>query len=397
MTRTSMKWLILSLMCIQLSECLYRMRLHRGKSIREILKENGELKHFLETHRYDPALKYRALYPDYQSQTGNEPLLNSMNSFYYGSITVGTPPQSFTVLFDTGSSNLWVPSIYCNSAPCGNHARFNPTQSSTFTTNGQTFSFSYGSGSLSGYFGYDTVNVAGISISKQELGLSENEPGSNFYYAPFDGILGLSYPALSGGGAMPVFDNMLKENLLEEPLFSVYLSRYPNSQDGGEVLFGGIDHGIYSGQIHWAPVIQELYWNIAIQGVLLNGQPAFCYQGCQAIVDTGTSLITVPNEYLKELLQEIGASDQNGEFVVNCNNIANMPSLTFAINGAEFTLPPSVYILQNNGYCTAGFEPTYLPAPTRYGPLWILGDVFLGAFYSVFDRGNNRIGFAPVA
>ncbi|XP_067913824.1 gastricsin-like [Heterodontus francisci] len=393
-----MKWLIISLICIQLSECLYRVSLHRGKSVREILKERGELKHFLETHSYDPVLKYRALYPEYQAQTGDEPLLNYMNSFYYGSITVGTPPQSFTVLFDTGSSNLWVPSIYCNSAPCGNHARFNPTHSSTFKTNGQTFSFSYGSGSLSGYFGYDTVNVASISISNQELGLSENEPGSNFYYAPFDGILGLAYPALSGGGAMPVFDSMLKDNLVAQPLFSVYLGRIPNNHDGGEVIFGGIDNSLYSGQIFWAPVIQELYWNIGMQSVLLNGQPAFCFQGCQAIVDTGTSLITVPNEYFGTLLQEINAhQNQNGEFVVNCNYIANMPSLTFVINGAHLTVPPSVYIIQSNGYCTAGFEPTYLPPPTRDGPLWILGDVFLREFYSVFDRGNNRVGFARIA
>ncbi|XP_059509342.1 gastricsin-like [Stegostoma tigrinum] len=392
-----MKWLIISLMCIQLSECLHRVHLHRGKSIREVLKENGELKHFLGTHRYDPALKYRALYPDYQYQTGNEPLLDYMNSLYYGSITVGTPPQSFTVLFDTGSSNLWVPSIYCNSVPCRNHARFNPTQSSTFTSSGQTVSISYGSGSMSGYLGYDTVNVAGISIPKQELGLSESEPSSNFYYAPFDGILGLAYPRLAAGGSTPVFDNMLKDNLLEEPLFSVYLGRDPNSQDGGEVLFGGIDDGLYSGQLQWAPVIQEVYWNIAIQGVLINGNPFFCSQGCQAVVDTGTAVIAVPYEYFRTLLQEVGASYENDEFVVNCDYIADMPPLTFVINGAEFTLSPSAYVLQDDGYCTVGVEPTYLAPPTDDGPLWILGDVFLRSFYSVFDRGNNRIGFAPIA
>ncbi|XP_067863685.1 gastricsin-like isoform X2 [Heptranchias perlo] len=393
-----MKWLIISLVCIQLSECLYRVPLHRGKSVREILKERGELKHFLETHKYDPALKYRALYPDYQAGTGDEPLLNGMNSYYYGSISVGTPPQSFTVLFDTGSCNLWVPSIYCNSAPCRNHAKFNPTKSSTFTTNRKPFNLYYGSGSLSGYFGYDTVNVAGISISKQELGLSENEPGSTFYYAPFDGILGLSYPGVSGDGATPVFDNMLNDKLVTQPLFSVYLERNPNSQNGGEVIFGGIDSSLYSGQISWAPVIQELYWNIGLQSVLVNGQPTFCSQGCQAVVDTGTSEITIPYQYYDTFMQHIGAyEDRNGGFLVNCNNIANLPSLTFVINGADFTIPPSAYIIRSNGYCIPWFEPSYVPPPTRDGPLWILGDVFLGEYYSVFDRGNNRVGFAQAA
>lgn len=53
-------------------------------------------------------------------------------------------------------------------------------------------------------------------------------------------------------------------------------------------------------------------------------------------------------------------------------------------------------LVQNNGYCTVGVEPTYLPSPNGQ-PLWILGDVFLRAYYSVYDMGNNRVGFATAA
>ncbi|XP_051891097.1 gastricsin-like [Pristis pectinata] len=390
-----MKWLIFILVCIQLSEGLHKVPLYRCKSIREILKERGELKQFLETHKRDPALKYRHLFPGYQTEAADEPLLNNIDNFYYGPITIGTPAQSFEVLFDTGSSNLWIASIYCDSPTCRNHNRYNPQQSSTFSTNKQTFEIFYGSGSLTGFFGYDTVNVAGISIPNQEFGLSVTEPGTAFYYSKFDGILGLSYPALSAGGATPVFDGMMNDHLVSQPIFSVYLGSVPNSPNGGEVTFGGIDSSKYTGQIVWVSVLQELYWLIPMQGVLLNGQSTFCSQGCQAMVDTGTSYLTAPSQELTELLQYIGATENEyGEFVVNCNDVANMPSLTFIINGAELTIPASAYIRTSYDYCFAALEATYLSAPTDDGPFWILGDVFLREFYSIYDRGNNRMGFA---
>ncbi|XP_058032667.1 gastricsin-like, partial [Ahaetulla prasina] len=242
----------------------------------------------------------------------------------------------------------WVASVYCQSQTCNNHRLFNPNQSSTYSSNGQTFALQYGSGSLTGIFGYDTVTIQGVSITNQEFGLSETEPGSNFYYAKFDGILGLAYPSISSGGATTVMQGMIQENLLDAPIFSFYLSRQPSFQDGGLLIFGGIDPSLYTGQINWIPVTQETYWQIAIDGFLVNNQETnWCSQGCQAIVDTGTSLLTVPGQFFEELMQHLGGQqNNNGQFVVNCNNVQYMPTITFAINGVYYPLSPSAYILQ---------------------------------------------------
>ncbi|CAM5126629.1 unnamed protein product [Natator depressus] len=377
-----MKWLILALLTLK-----------KGKTIREVMKEKGVLVDYLKHHKPDPASKYR--FNEYN--VAFEPMVY-MDASYYGEISIGTPPQNFLVLFDTGSSNLWVPSTYCQSQACSNHARFNPSHSSTYSSNGQTFSLQYGSGSLTGFFGYDTMTLQNIAVTNQEFGLSENEPGTNFIYAHFDGILGMAYPSLAVGGATMALQGMLQKNLLSQPIFSFYLSSQPSSQYGGEVVFGGVDSRFYSGQIHWAPVTQELYWQIGIDEFVIGGQAmGWCSQGCQAIVDTSTSLLTIPQQFMNYFLQGVGAQENEyGEYVVDCSRVQSLPTISFTINGVSFPLPPSAYILSNNGYCSVGVMPTYLPSQNRQ-PLWILGDVFLRQYYSVYDMGNNRIGFATVA
>ncbi|XP_059806069.1 pepsin A-like [Hypanus sabinus] len=392
-----MKWLLLAFVCIQLSECLIRIKIHKGKSVRDILTERGLLEDFLKKHPYDLSTKYGRS-AQQGSFVADEPLINYLDLCYYGTISIGNPPQSFTVIFDTGSSNLWVPSDYCSSQACSNHARFNPSASSTFQMSNKYVSIQYGTGSMTGVLGYDTVRVSSIDITHQEFGLSMSEPGSFLYYAKFDGILGLAYPNIASSGATTVFDNMMAEHLVEKPMFAFYLTRQ-NGAEGSEVVFGGVDPNHYTGEIQWVPVTREGYWQIQVESVKINGQVVACSSGCQAIVDTGTSLIVGPTNGINTIQRLIGASQQYGSMaMVDCRNLPNMPYVTFTINGIDYPLPPTAYVLQNNyngqESCTSGFNSMSLSNEME---LWILGDVFIGEYYSIFDRGTNRVGLAKAA
>ncbi|XP_075054261.1 cathepsin E [Mixophyes fleayi] len=361
--------------------------------MRKVLKEKGRLSNLWTKHG-DDFLQYSDSCTT--PETASEPLINYMDVEYFGQIYIGSPPQAFTVIFDTGSSNLWVPSVYCTSPACMSHDRYQASQSKTYTTDGQPFYIQYGTGNLTGILGIDQVTVQGITVQNQKFAESVSEPGSTFQDANFDGILGLAYPALAVDSCTPVFDNMIAQNLVELPVFGVYMSRSSTSSEGGELVFGGYDTSRFSGQLNWVPVTVQGYWQIEVDNIQVDGEVVFCSEGCQAIVDTGTSMLTGPSSDIQLLQNYIGATESDGEYGMNCDNLSAMPTVTFTINGIGYTLSPEQYMLEDGGdYCSSGFQGMDIPPPS--GPLWILGDVFIGQYYSVFDRGNNRVGFAPVA
>ncbi|XP_042098588.1 pregnancy-associated glycoprotein 1-like isoform X2 [Ovis aries] len=339
----NMKWLVL-LGLVAFSECIVKIPLRRVKTMRNTVSGKNMLNNFLKEHAYRLSqISFRG------SNLTTLPLRNISGMLHMGTITIGTPPQEFQVLFDTGSSFLWVPSISCKSSMCSTRARFRHLLSSTFRSTNVTFRITYESGRIKGIVVRDTVRIGDLVSTDQLFGLSTEENG--FEGLPFEGILGLNYPNISSAGPIPIFDNLMKQGALSEPVFAFYLN------------------------------------NISMRREVIA-----CSDGCEAIVDTGTAAIRGPSTLVNNIQKLIGAKPRGSKHCVPCSAVNTLPSIIFTINSISYTVPAQAYILKGSrGRCYSTFQGHTMSSSTE---TWILGDVFLSQYFSVFDRGNDRIGLA---
>nr|XP_060624739.1 cathepsin D [Anolis sagrei ordinatus] len=388
--------LVLLLSVAAASSALIRIPLKKFPSARSIYAEYGT--DLQDLDKLGEMLKYKYGGPGAGTPTP-ETLKNYMDAQYYGEIGIGTPPQKFTVVFDTGSSNLWVPSVHCHllDIACMLHHKYDSSKSSTYAQNGTKFAIHYGTGSLSGFLSQDIVTIGDIAVKNQLFGEATSEPGITFLAAKFDGILGLAFPKISVDKVTPFFDNAMNQKLLDKNMFSFFLNRDPSSSPGGEIIFGGVDPRYYSGDFNWVNVTRKAYWQVHMDRVEVPSGLTVCKNGCEAIVDTGTSLITGPTEEVKALQKAIGAKPIiKGQYILPCEKLATLPTVSFVMGGKPYSLSADQYALkvtvQGETLCLSGFSGLDVPPPG--GPLWILGDVFIGPYYTAFDRDNDSVGFA---
>uniref|UniRef100_A0AAV2IW58 Peptidase A1 domain-containing protein n=1 Tax=Knipowitschia caucasica TaxID=637954 RepID=A0AAV2IW58_KNICA len=344
--------LLLLLIGTWTSSAMIRIPLKQMLSIRTNLRASGLLEDFLKDHHPDAfSRRYVQCFPpgtpSMQLDRSQERIHNFMDTQFYGEISLGTPAQNFSVIFDTGSADLWVPSSYCVSQACVTHRHFKAFESSSFQHDGRSFGIHYGSGQLLGVTAKETLTIGNMTIENQEFGESVYEPGSTFAFAKFDGVLGLGYPALAEVSGKTVFDNIIAQKKVDQAVFSFYLTRSKadGSSSEGELLIGGTDKEFYSGEIHWIPVTDQGYWQIQIDSVAVQGATSFCLKGCQGIVDTGTSLLGGPLTEILTIQQFIGATPSStGEFVLDCARLSSLPQVTFVLGGKEYTLTPQQYV-----------------------------------------------------
>jgi len=243
-----------------------------------------------------------------------------------------------------------------------------------------------------GFLTGDNVFVGGVGVKGAVF-------GEGFYLAdffasvPIDGILGLAFEEIAADGVVPIFDQMIKQKLVEKSLFSVYLSSTPEDLTSA-ILFGEIDSKYYTGNIVYGIVLIPSYWLIVMGDIQVGGKniDSCEFDGdCLVVVDTGTSIIVGPTYDIQPVIDAIGTVN------ADCSNVKQLPIVGFSIGGSILPLGPEFYVIKvpNNSTgemeCVLGMEGSDLVAP-----LWILGDPFLRAYYTIFDKSvmPYRVGFA---
>jgi C1A family cysteine protease len=308
------------------------------------------------------------------------------NAQYYGSVEIGTPPQTFNVVFDTGSANLWVPNSKVGLVGLLKH-KYNSAKSSTYVKNGTAFNIRYGSGPVSGIWSNDKVTLGNLEVPKQPFAEVENAKGLGLAYGvgKFDGILGLGWNSISVDGVPTVFGNLVSGGSLAAPEFAFYLG----NQQPGTLVLGGTDASHYTGDFSYVPLAGEDYWRVALDGIKIKGASQTTCK--TAIVDSGTSLLAGPKDDVAKIAKLMNAKSLMGkEWTVDCS--ADLPDITFTLGGKDYTFAKKDYTIQSGSTCLFAMMGIDVPAPR--GPLWILGDVFMRKYYTVFDWGNKRLGFA---
>jgi saccharopepsin len=313
---------------------------------------------------------------------------------YYGTVTVGTPPQKFEVVYDTGSGNLLIPGETCTDQACKIHNRFDHKKSSTMkelncdgsevdghSTDELTITF--GTGKITGKCVEDRICVGSLCSSGSFVASTE-ESSHPFASFDFDGVLGLARDKMAKTFDYSLMHRLVGNSLLAEPVFTVFLS--DSDDETSEITFGEVKKEHMASELFWVPVQETSgYWEVKIDDITFNDKRQKICPDCRVAVDTGTSQLAGPSDVISKLRSLI---DVKGD----CSNRADLPRVGFLIGTRILNLEPKDYLTQAAGSCSLSLMSLDVPPPK--GPIFIFGIPFLQKFFTVYDNANAKVGFA---
>ncbi|KAJ7502572.1 acid protease [Mycena galericulata] len=349
-----------------------------------------------QTTKFAPFRKHenKVVHINAKGESGDVPAESVQNGAeYIVPVTIGTPGVTLNLDFDTGSSDLWVWSSELTGVSKTGHTVYNPSKSKTAAKQAKsTWNISYGDGSsASGNVYLDTVTIGGVSVPKQAVELAEKMSAQFSSGEGSDGLLGLAWPSINTVSPDPVktpVENMIDQNLIAQPLFTVKLDRGDNA---GFYSFGEIDTTVTSNPITYTSVDNSQgFWMIPSESYTLNGE-TIQRSGNTAILDTGTTLALVDDDTVSKIYGAIkGAKFDQNQGGWMYPSTAEVPSVAFAVGDTLYTLNATdfAYGDAEDGFVFGGVQ------SRGTNPFDILGDIFLKSVYVVFNQGESTVGLA---
>lgn len=309
---------------------------------------------------------------------------------YRGIVSVGTPPQNFSILFDTGSTQLWIKSKSCPT--CISSNLYNSSASSTFKPVQTSASpIRYFDGTfVNGILGNDAVTVAGVKLDNFtfQQAVDYNDKGQ------IDGIMGLGFsPKID----QPTFwSQVLDSQSSMSPIFSYYIDSTGTS---GGLTFGALDRARFSGNLSIEEVAFKTgplsaVWTVFVKEI--KGVKAIPIANLKAIIDTGTSLTVLPKDLAKAINENLGLSELgSGLYGMKCDDgiprdrqvlEITLENTVLRFRSDDYLFPVTI---SNGTYCVSGILGRSLNSD-----LIIIGNILLRRYYTVFDQVNRLIGFA---
>jgi hypothetical protein len=314
---------------------------------------------------------------------------------YFGKLDIGTPPQSFSVVFDTGSGNLMVPGDDCQSPACLSHDRFAQASSSTahqVNCDGSEVgdgkdpdevTITFGTGHITGRCLEDNICIGNL-CAKGAFIASTDESRHPFASFTFDGVLGLALSNMAQGQQFSLMTQLSGKQMLRKPIFSVFLS--DSNDEDSEITFGAAKPEHMASDMFWVDVASPSgYWEVQIDDITLDNKPQNLCKDCRVAVDTGTSQLAGPSDVIGELARILNVAQ-------DCSNYKSLPHLGFVIGSHVLNLAPRDYVDKRNDNCDVSLMSLNVPPPK--GPLFVFGIPFLQKYFTVYDHENSRVGFA---
>lgn len=202
----------------------------------------------------------------------------------------------------------------------------------------------------------------------------------------------MAWPAISVDKLPLIFDLLVKQGEIKENSFSFYLTRKAG-EEGSALVLGGADPKYATEPFKYYPLKYQNYWSLQMDDIIFNGTSYKVSSDLLGIIDTGTSVIVGPTHVVEKMTAGFGPGKQKQ---VDCSTLPSLPTLTFKFGGDSYVLKAEDYILQvaegAKTVCIVGIMG--LDLPPSLGEAFIIGDSFIKTFYTHFDVGGSRVGFA---